>query len=210
MIDRRQIRTCAGLLLALGFPGLPVSRWEEEFRNVHHLLGYEGIWWGVVGLLLLHVIYLERRPLSSLGIKPPSLANLAQGVLGGILTLAGLAAIFLILFPILHVSESRQLGQLTRTPVWWRVISVIRAAIGEEVLFRGYAISRLRALTGSLSWGAFLSWAIFSLEHVGVWGWGHLLIAGFGGATLTVLFLWKRNLWVSIVAHMIIDGAAVL
>jgi uncharacterized protein len=50
----------------------------------------------------------------------------------------------------LHLSESQQMNQLVSTPFWWRAISVIRAAVGEEVLFRGYAISRSRELSGSL------------------------------------------------------------
>jgi membrane protease YdiL (CAAX protease family) len=90
------------------------------------------------------------------------------------------------------------------------LISVIRAAVGEEFFFRGYSISRLREISGSEPVAVFLSWAIFTVEHVGIWGWGHLLIAGFGGAALTFLFVWRKNLWVSIIAHAIIDGFAVL
>jgi uncharacterized protein len=42
---------------------------------------------------------------------------------------------------------------------------------------------------------------------VGPWGWGHLLIAGFGGLTLTLLYVWRRNLWANIIAHFIADAA---
>jgi membrane protease YdiL (CAAX protease family) len=42
---------------------------------------------------------------------------------------------------------------------------------------------------------------------VGPWGWGHLLIAGFGGLTLTLLYVWRRNLWANIIAHFIVDAA---
>ena len=207
---RKGLYASLGLALALGFPALPVSHWEDEFKNVPHLVGYEAIWWAVVILLLAYVHLLEGRPLSSLGFVRTTLSDLVVGILGGVVTLAGLAGIFLTVLPLLHISEGRQLGQLTSAPLWWRIISVFRAAVGEEVLFRGYAISRLRELSGSSSLAIFLSWAIFTVEHVGIWGWGHLLIAGFGGAALTLLFVWRKNLWVSIIAHTIIDGAAVL
>ncbi len=198
------------LVHALGFPAFPTSRWEDGFRSVRHLVGYEAIWWTAVILLIVHVLYIEKRPLTSLGFVRNTRADYLVGALGGIAILGGLAAIVLILFPLLHINEGPQLNQLTHAPIWWRLISVIRAAVGEEVLFRGYSISRLREISGSESFAAVLSWAIFTVEHVGIWGWGHLLIAGFGGAALTFLFVWRRNLWVSIIAHTIVDGVAVL
>jgi membrane protease YdiL (CAAX protease family) len=70
--------------------------------------------------------------------------------------------------------------------------------------------SWIQELTGSRHKAIVVSWAIFTVEHVGIWGWGHLLVAGFGGALLTALFIWRSNLWVSILAHAIIDGVAVL
>jgi membrane protease YdiL (CAAX protease family) len=50
----------------------------------------------------------------------------------------------------------------------------------------------------------------FMLAHVGPWGWSHAIVAGFGGAMLAGLYLWRRNLWVSILAHCLIDGVGVL
>lgn len=210
VLTRKKIYAGLGLVLALVFPALPVSRWENEFKNVHHLLGYEAIWWAVVAVLLIHVRFVERAPLASLGFARITLGDFTAGALGGALTLAGVAAIFLAVFPLFHIHEGRQLDQLKSAPLWWRLISVARAAVGEEVLFRGYAISRLHELSGSAFVAICLSWAIFTLEHVGIWGWGHMLIAGFGGAALTLLFVWRNNLWVSIIAHALMDGATVL
>ena len=207
---RQQIYAALGVMFALGFPALPMSRWEDEFQSVRHLGGYEAIWWAAVVLLIMHVRYLEKRPLSSLGFVRSTRTDYFLGSLGGLITLAGLAPMFLVLFPLLHINEGQQLNQLALTPIWWRLISVIRAAVGEEVLFRGYAISRLRELSSSQPLAVFLSWAIFTVEHVGIWGWGHLLIAGFGGAVFTFLFVWRKNLWVSIIAHAIVDGVSVL
>jgi membrane protease YdiL (CAAX protease family) len=90
------------------------------------------------------------------------------------------------------------------------LISVIRAAVSEEVLFRGYAIERMRELTGSIRIASVISCVIFALERVDPWGWGHLLIAGFAGTILTLLYLWRRNLWVSMAAHFIVDGTVAL
>jgi membrane protease YdiL (CAAX protease family) len=208
--NRRIVLSLGGLLITLGVPALPISKWEKEFASVKHLVGYEIIWWILVGFVLFFVLRVERRPLSSVGLQEPGIRGVLIAISAGIVILAGLAAIYYVVFPALHISESQSMNQLLATPYWWRFISVIRAAVGEEVLFRGYGIERLRELMGSLPLAAVLSCAVFTIEHVGRWGWSHLLIAGFGGVMLTALYLWRRNLWVNVISHFMVDGAAVL
>jgi membrane protease YdiL (CAAX protease family) len=200
----------AGLAIALGIPALPLSRWENEFAGVKHLLGYELIWWALIAAVLLYVGLVERRPQTSIGFRAPHGRDIIIAIGAGIVILAGTAGIYYGLFPALHISEGSQMNRLIATPFWWRLISVIRAAVGEEVLFRGYSMERIRELTGSMRIASILSCTIFTLEHIGTWGVSHLLIAGFGGVALTALYLWRRNLWVNIIAHFIVDGAAVL
>jgi membrane protease YdiL (CAAX protease family) len=89
----------------------------------------------------------------------------------------------------------RYVDQLIAAPFWWRFISVVRAAVAEEILFRGFAIERLQELTGSAKFASIFSCVVFAVEHVGFWNWSHLLIAGFAGALLTVLYIWRRNMW---------------
>jgi uncharacterized protein len=201
----------AGLILALGFPSLPISDWENEFNGVAHLIGYEIIWWVAIAGLLLYVRLAEKRPLSSIGFRSPlRLPDILIAAGAGILILAGLAVIDFVLLPALHLDEQQAIARLIATPFWWRFISVIRAAVGEEVLFRGYAIERTAELTGSLRFASLLSWVIFTVDHVSNWGWSHVLIAGFGGLALTALYLWRRNLWINIIAHFLVDGVSVL
>jgi uncharacterized protein len=199
-----------GLIITLGFPSLPISKWENEFASVGNLIGYEVIWWTVVVLVLLYVRMIEKRPFSSIGFQILGAKDIFIGIASGIVIVVGLGVIYYIVFPALNLNEDTQVNQLIATPFLWRFFSVIRAAVGEEVLFRGYAVERLQELTGSRSIAGILSCAIFVLEHVGPWGWSHLLLAGFGGIILTILYLWRRNLWLNIIAHFIVDGVAVL
>jgi uncharacterized protein len=152
----------------------------------------------------------EARPLSSIGFRRLSVWDALLGLVAGLFVLAGIAGIYYGLFPALHLSEGQQVGELAATPLWWRFISVVRAAIGEEVLFRGYAIERGCEVFGSLRIAITLSWLIFTVEHASTWGWSHLLIAGFGGLLLALLYVWRRNLWINIIAHFVVDGASVL
>ena len=196
------MRSAVGVVLAVGCACLPFAEWEHEFD---HLVLYELTWWLLVAGVLAYVRFVERRPLASIGFTAPRARDVAIAVVAGIAILGVLAAIYA-----LGPDETGKLATLTATPPWWRLISVARAAVGEEVVFRGYAIERLSELTGRRWLAALASCAIFALAHVGTWGWSHLVIAGAGGAMLTALYLWRRNLWINIIAHAIVDGIALL
>jgi uncharacterized protein len=210
MENRNTVLSFIGIVFTLGLPCLPISRWENEFADIPHLIGYEIIWWAMIAGILLYVLLAEKRPLSSIGFRAIGVWDLVWAILSGVFILMALAGIYFGILPALHLNEGKQVNQLIATPFWWRFISVIRAAVGEEVLFRGYAIERGQELTGSKTIAATLSCVVFTLAHIGPWGWGHLFIAGFGGLVFTLLYLWRRKLWVNIIAHFIVDGAAVL
>ena len=199
-----------GLLLTLGCGSLPFGLWDHEFAGVGHLIGNEAIWWALTAGVLLFVVFVERRSLSSIGFRAPGAKDLFAGLGVGIAVLAGFIAIYRIVFPAFHVSEAQQTGALFATPLWWRAISVLRAAVAEEVLFRGYPIERIREASGSRVFAGALSCAVFTLAHVTAWGWAHVLVAGFGGLAFTLLYFWRRNLWTNIIAHAVVDGVAVL
>ncbi len=47
---------------------------------------------------------------------------------------------------------------------------------------------------------------MFGAVHAPFWGLGHALVAGLSGLWLTLIFLWRRNLWTNIAAHVFLDG----
>ncbi|MBD8874402.1 CPBP family intramembrane glutamic endopeptidase [Rhodanobacter sp. DHB23] len=211
---RQWLTSLVGLLLALGVVSLPFGIWDHEFAGIGHLLGNEAIWWTYVAVMLLYVRRVERRPLSSVGFRPPGIANSVIGVLAGAVVLAVFAAMYFLILPALHLDDSAVAtangGALMATPWWWRFISTVRAAVAEELLFRGYAMGRIEELTGSRAVATMLSLAVFTVDHVTYWGWSHELIVAVGGLAFSLLYLWRRNLWVNIIAHFIVDAATVL
>ncbi|MBD8897878.1 CPBP family intramembrane glutamic endopeptidase [Rhodanobacter sp. DHG33] len=214
-IDRRTwLVTLGGLLLALGVVSLPFSDWDHEFAGIGHLLGNEAIWWIYIAAMLLYVRKVERRPLSSIGFRPPGVGNTLIGVAAGVAVLAMLGAMYFVILPALHLSDSvgssANGGALMATPFWWRFISTVRAAVSEEVLFRGYAMQRIEEVSGSRTVALLLSLTVFTIDHVAYWGWSHELIVATGGLAFSLLYLWRRNLWVNIIAHFIVDAASVL
>ena len=210
MMRNRTVQILIGLALTLGAGSLPWPVWDHEFADNVHLLGNEAIYWVLVVATVFYVLRVERLPLASIGLRRPGFADGLIGIAFAVATVAGLAALYFVVFPILGLSEAQQLGQLSAAPGWWLAISVVRAGVSEEVLFRGYPIERLQELTGSKLLALGLPWLVFTLAHAGSWGWTHVIVAGFGGGMLTWLFAWRRNLWVSMFVHCLIDGLAVL
>lgn len=214
MKDRRPVFTIITLLVTLGCAGLLLSKVQNEFAGPRHFAAYEIIWWALVALLLGYVRWVERLPLSSIGFRRPGIRNILIGIAAGIVVFAGLAGIYLVILPALHFKEDPLVTQvmslMLAKPLWWRLTLILRGTIAEEIIFRGYAIERLRELTGSFSVAGIISCTVFALEHLGVWSWGHVIIAGFAGAILTLLYMWRRNLWVNMIAHFIPDAVGLL
>ncbi|GGA32331.1 CPBP family intramembrane glutamic endopeptidase [Dyella nitratireducens] len=208
--SRSTVRTLGGLLLALGGISLPFGSWLDSFAGLGHLIGNELIYWGLVAALLFYVVKVERRPLASVGFRRPGWMEWLLAFGTGVLILACLGLIYYVVFPALHWSENQQLAKVSTIPYWLNCLIVIRAAVSEELLFRGYAVERLQELTGSRLLAGALSCTVFTLDHVSYWGWHHVLIAGTAGVILTVFYLWRRNLWASMLAHFIVDAAAFL
>jgi membrane protease YdiL (CAAX protease family) len=200
----------AGVLFALGLFSLPFGSWFHLSAGMAHRLGYELFVWAWVAAMLLHVARVERRPLSSIGFRAVGTQDFIIAILAGVSILAALAVVYDVVFPALHWSESGQIGSVLSLPYWLNVLIVVRAAVSEEVLFRGYSIERLGELTGSRAIAGAVTCTVFTLDHVGFWGWHHIFVAGLAGAMLTILYLWRRNVWVNILAHFIVDAAVFL
>jgi membrane protease YdiL (CAAX protease family) len=214
MKDRRAVPTVIALLVTLGCAGLLLSRVQNEFASPRRFAAYEIIWWALVVLLLSYVRWVERRSLTSVGFRGPGTRNILIGIASGIAIFAGLAGIYLVILPALHFKEDPRVTQVMNLmlakPIWWRLTLIVRGTIAEEIIFRGYAVERLQELTGSVRIAGIISCSVFALEHLGAWSWGHVMIAGFAGAMLTLLYIWRRNLWVNTIAHFVPDAIGLL
>jgi uncharacterized protein len=207
---QRWLLSVVGLLFALGVISLPLGSWLDASADTAHAVGFELSIWASVAALLWYVLRVEKRPLSSIGFRAPGIKDLLIALLAGVFILGTMAAVYYLLFPALHWSENQQIAAASATPYWMQVVIVLRAAVSEEVFFRGYALERLRELSGSRTLAALVSCSVFTLDHVGFWGWHHIFLAGPAGIVFTLLYLWRRNLWVNMAAHFIVDGAIFL
>lgn len=211
MTASRRIIILAGLAIALVVPSLSPTKHLPAVAGVDSLYVHEWFWWALLAVVLFYVLVVERRSLSSIGFRKPSWKTFVFGILFGILGVAGIVAIFSVLFPMLHLQmNAQEIDKLLHTPFWFRFFLVTRAALMEETLFRGYGIERLGELTGSRWLAGAVTWALFTLAHLSAWGWAQLIVAGYGGLVLTALYLWRRDLICNMIAHWLTDGAGFL
>jgi len=191
-----------GLLIALVLPQGPIWRSMGGGFAFH---------WVITGILLVYILLVERQPLSSIGLRLPTWKSFAFGIPVAVILIVGAVVTIYVLFPALHRHVSQAaLDNVLHTPWSLRFLRVTRAAVTEEVCYRGYTIERVQELTGR-KWIAFVvSVAAFTYSHLGYFGWAYLIYVGFGGVVLGLYYLWRRDLTSNIIAHFVADGAELL
>lgn len=109
------------------------------------------------------------------------------------------------------MQNTGRIAQLVATP--WGLAGMLAiawstAAVGEELLFRGFLQSRLRRLLGRWRFAGLLAVALqavpFGLSHAYQGATG-ILLTGAVGFAFGLIALRKRNLWPVIVAHGLMD-----
>ncbi len=84
------------------------------------------------------------------------------------------------------------------------MLLALSAGVCEEVVFRGFLLTRLRELTGSTVAPLLATSVAFGLVHIYVSGW-HALDAGAFGLIMGIVTLASRNLFPAILAHVAWD-----
>lgn len=202
--------TLAGLAVALILPSTLIYSLPKSLDFFTKVIIEECVFWTLAAAVLLIVVYWEKQPLSSIGLGRPTWKSLLLGIVSFI-ALSIVYGLVSLLQRILGISGAEPgLVRLLTLPLWMRLLLVFRAAVVEEILYRGYPIERIASLSGSRLLGAFITLIIFSLMHLPFWGSGHLLAVVGSGAVLTAVFVWKRDLNVNFIAHFLIDLVGII
>lgn len=169
----------------------------------------ESLMWLCIGALCLIIRCGEKLPFSSVGLGTYRWSkSLGWGV---VLTVAMIVVGSIAdVVAILSHYQNNQFGQqLTRLPVWILTLTCVRAGIGEELFYRGYAIERLQALGLSRFWAAAIPVLIFSIGH---WtsGWPNIIVALLVGSVLAIFYQWRRDLLANMIGHFLVDFIGVV
>ena len=199
-----------GVLLALGGPSILVI-WRKLYPRPEFLqqreIGFL-VFWGLVAAVLGIVVFIERKPLASIGLGRFTWGSLLWGLgvgIAAILLYPACAALAKVLNLPDQSASTTALASVAALPLAVRLLSLLTAGVTEEILFRGYPIRKLRDLTGSRIVAVVIPWAVFTVLHTPSWGLSHLLFVGATAALFTVVFLWRGDLWTNIIAHLVTD-----
>ena len=209
--SQHRILPAIGVVLALGLGLLPLGHWGEIYSGLGKPWSHEVLWWLAALAVLIFVVATERRPLTSIGFRTPRGWDIGWAMIFGVVMVVVAGVLESVVFPALHFKINATTYQsIMGASVAYRIALVTRAAVCEEILFRAYALERLQEWSGNLWVAGIISWAVFTYAHLSAWGAPQLIVAGFGGAMLTILYLWRRNIWGNMLAHWIADSGFVL
>jgi len=199
-----------GMNLLLLFPGQYEINYEVMDPVIFIFVPTLIIEWLIL-LVVLLVIWREKAAVDSVGLIKPRFVDIPIGIgffifayifvtiLGLLLTLLGLP---------IDESVDFLVAKACELEWWWLVIS-ITAAVCEEIAFRGFLITRLRAVfRGGWVVPILLSSLAFGAGH-SYQGLGGFILLTILGVMLGSLFLVTRSLWPVIIAHFVIDISAI-
>ena len=197
--------TYVGLVLALfGIPAIttlhrmlspdPMANEAVMIRELAILL--------LVAIVLWLVSAKEKLPFASIGIRTDRIwRSLGWGVLVAVACLAAAVAC-LAAYSALGIKYGSDSGIARSLPLV--LLTVIRAGIAEEVLYRGYALERLQSLTGSKWIAAGITLLLFTGFHYRQ-GLAGIVLVLIIATILTAFYLWRRDLIANIFAHFLVD-----
>lgn len=211
--SRARTLACSGLIAAIVLPFLPIGQWIAPGGSIPALLCREAVWWIYAAAVLIWLACVERLPLSTIGFRRPGGKTLLFALLGAVAAIFVFAIHFAVIVRVFHLDTAAALARqrmILGYPYWFRVLLVLRAAVVEEILFRGYIIEKARQLIGNTALAIAISVLAFTAAHFSGWGLVQL-IPVFGAAVVfALLYVWKRDLPANMLAHFLTDGAGFL
>ena len=166
-----------------------------------------------IAVLLGIVIFVERRSIRSVGLVPLTRSDVGLGLgLFAVIVLvsAGFTALLHKMFPgFTSGIASEQLKRLHSVPTAFFLFDIFLNGFFEEIAGRGYAIDRLRALTGSLLLASSLALFLDLAMHVPFWGWKYPILILPAQTLFVLMYIWRR-ISACIIAHIAVDALYVV
>ncbi|MDH5018831.1 CPBP family intramembrane glutamic endopeptidase [Halobacterium rubrum] len=200
--------------LALSFGGFEaLSRLQDRLGRPSESLEAHAWKWLVPAAVAGYVLAVEGRPLSSIGWTFAGPLPFAYHTAVGFAAMLGSAILLSPLWEALGTAEAMEDGMAAFADfsVAERLFVAGTAGITEEVPYRGYAVERVTALTGSPLLAAAVSLVAFLAAHVGEqWSRAAAVQMAQPTVVLLALYLWTHSLPVVMAVHALNDVAGLL
>jgi tetratricopeptide (TPR) repeat protein len=178
----------------------PVSTWSAGFvvRELFDL-----------GFVIAFVLFVEQKPLSSVGLKRPTFSDVWLGLaLFAVVECTGP----LMAFASYLVTGERHLAAVSRdlmyrVPLSIAIVTALTNGVVEELVARGFAIERLKIMTRSTLAAAIIALFADLALHLPFWGYRYAIVIAPMQLAFVLTYLWRRSLAPCIVAHILNDAA---
>jgi membrane protease YdiL (CAAX protease family) len=199
-----------GMALVIAYCIGPLIARHVSLASVHDNLAAITRDWILVAILAVIGLVGQQRSAEFFGLRVPLWRDFAA-MLGVFVATAALV-VLVSGIPAVQVALRRISNpDFMRVPFDVRLALVLTAGICEEFIFRGFVIEQIAEWTGSLSLGAGISLLLFVVPHAWLYGFtAGLAIPALLGASLTLLYVWRRNLPVCMLMHAMMDGYSLL
>ena len=215
-VRRGPVLICIGLILVFPLFSVPV---QGSIHNLVPKIGEidarvvtEAAIWLYAAIVLATALFWEGRTLASIGLRELTFASLGFAI-GGAAAMVGAGALAAyVVYGLLHQPQhaDAQAAALVNGSVIYAMCLAVRAGVIEEIFYRGLAIEQLTILTGYRWLSAFLATVLFVVIHALHFDWIQLIPIGAVAIVLTGLYLWRRDLWANIIAHIVVDGTGLV
>lgn len=170
----------------------------------------EGVIWTFGAVVLGIALLGEPRTLSSIGLRRPTIWTplLGVGAAIALIALGGVASF--VTYNVFHAPNHTpaQIEALVRGSLGYALLLALRGGVIEEVFYRGLAIEQLTEMIGNRGLAALIATLGFVAIHVVHFDLRQLIPIATASSGLALIYLWRRNLWINIIAHTIIDAVA--
>ncbi len=203
-MKREQIPTIIGLIVSIVMPGILLIDYVYNAIKTLPLFLNGIVPWTLTVIVILLIIFWEKRPLSSIGLKRFTWKTIVT-VIGFLFAVIIANHLSVIIFVNLGVPPPNQnIERLINNPVWVRLVLCFQAGITEEILFRAYPIERILELTKSKFLAVVTPLVMFALVHFPGWGPAQMLYVTVSGLVLSIQYIWRRDLIANMMVHFIV------
>jgi uncharacterized protein len=215
-VRRGPVLICLGLIVVYPLFSVPVQgsihSLAPRIGEIAARVVAEGAIWLYAAIVLVMALRWEGRTLASIGLRKPTFASLGFAIVGVVAMMGAGALAVYVVYGLLRQSRhaDAQAAALVNGSVIYALCLAVRAGVIEEIFFRGLAIEQLTVLTGSRWLSAFLPTAFFVVIHALRFDWIQLVPIAAVSIVLAGLYLWRRDLWANILAHIAVDGVGLV
>lgn len=197
-------KSWAALAAFLILTELPIGGWIAPNADVADIVAYAK-WLGLAAAIIAWVTLVEKRPLSSIGIRRPGWDTFGWALVMTATLVVSLALSYALILPALGLEIDRTAAKsITDLSLASQLALFVRAGVAEEIIFRGYPIERLLELTRNKWIAALVPGMLFIAGHYW-WGAAQMIVVAFGTVIFTFFYLWRRDLICCMIAHISAD-----